>query len=141
MPPVPPKWVFTVNYTDDRCKQDAISALNAIEGVTAKNDDKSRSLLTDVTVTLTRGAYPEIPGKILNIFGSVQKKFVVFKVTFKNSTHQNEALSVVKALKDVEKVEFEGSARNTPLTLKVVGDADREIVLKILQKYGKAEFH
>lgn len=143
MPPVPPvpsvpspKWVFTVNFKNDRCKDDAINALNVIKGVEARKDDKGGSLLRDVTVTLTEGAYPQIPGEILKVFGSVQKKFLKFKVTFKDSTQRDAALTVVKALKGVKDVKFEGSATNTPLTLKVIGDADPEIVLNILQKYG-----
>jgi len=137
----PQNLVFSVQYQEERYKQDAINALNAIRGVKAKNDDKGGDLSRDVTVTLTDGANPRIPGKILAIFGTVKKKFVVLKVTFQNPTDQKNALMVLNALKGVDKVEFEGNAaEHKQLTLKIVGDANPVIVLTILQKYGTARF-
>lgn len=131
--------VFTVKYTDERCKIDAINALNAIQGVSAENDQNKGKLLRDVTVTLTGSADHQIPGRILKIFGSAHKK-LVFKVTFKDPTHQRNALTMVKALKGVVNAEFERVDRtatiygpNTPLTLNVTGDADPGIVLNTIR--------
>jgi len=144
---MPPKWVFTVQYRDDNCKRDAIVVLKGIVGVKAENDGRAGSLLRDVTVSVAEDVHDDIPGKILAAFGSVKKKSVAFKVKFKERNNQTEAVEVIKALKGVHDVIFEGNGLNGPLIAKVIGDADLKIVMKprivltIFKKYGTAEYH
>jgi len=134
MPPA--RWVYSVEYRDERCKKDAIGALNAIEGVSAENDNR-RGLSRDVTVNITGDADPRIPGKILVIFGSIRRKQLIFRLTFGDGRRKNDALRVVKALKGVDTAEFErvdGIAAE--LILKVAVSADPQIVPNILENYG-----
>jgi len=140
--------VFTVQYNNERCKNDARAVLNAIDGVTmesrlpagvtVENDNKDKPV-RDETVTVTRGADARIPGKILQIFGSISNKKLVFNVTFENPNQKNDALEMVKELKGVLEAEFEpvdSKAKELTLKVKVDGSEQHEIIQKFLEKYG-----
>lgn len=135
--------VFRMSYRDVRCKLDAINALNAIEGVSAENDNK-RGLLRDVTVSITPRADRELPGKMLTLFGVPNKKSV-FKATFQDQTSKNTALLTVKALRDVVTAEYQhvdirrNGYTNMPATLIVTGDVEPGIVLDSLRRFGTAQ--
>jgi len=134
--------LFTVHFRDARAENDGKKVLETKDiSFSIIEDKKSGNLVRDVAVTEKESGDLQQAGKFLKLFGSVHKK-LVFEVMIEDDEPKNKALGVVKALRGVDKAEFE---HGTPLTLNVAGkdgdtdpdgDPDPKVVLEILKKYA-----